>query len=145
MTDERFHQTQRDVMQLVLSHSEIAPNIEKDLTELVAILRNEISAATQSQMHERKALESRTSGFQFKETDAYKQLQRRGFDNLKFSQLRAMATVMASHCNLEIDRQARRRKNICLKWLYEHWDVLEPELARMEMEFNSDDDNATSP
>jgi hypothetical protein len=115
------------------------------LTETLGILRHEISAATQSQMHERNELETRTSGFHYKESDAYKQLQLRGFDNLKFSQLLAMAEVMAMHVNLNIDRQAKRRKNIFFKWMDEHWDVLESELARMEMGLSSEDDNATSP
>jgi hypothetical protein len=42
--------------------------------------------------------------------------------------------LMAEHLNLRVDRDARRRKIVMLKWFEENWLKVEPLLAHIVLE-----------
>jgi hypothetical protein len=112
--------------------SSIQGKISSDLQVLVNTLKEGRSGASSSQVHERKEIKSRICGFDPKCSRAYQAIEAKGFGHLNFTELLSMGLVMAQHANLAIDRQAKRRKIVFFKWLDDHWDVLEPHLARIQ-------------
>jgi hypothetical protein len=77
---------------------------------------------------EKERISGRLGDFNAKDSSAWKEITRRFGKNLKQPELLSMANVVASNAGIKLDRDARRRKTVLLKWFEENWTVIQPYL-----------------
>ena len=77
-------------------------------------------------LDERQRIALRMKGFNQKENSTWFELTRRFGSNVKRSELTSIAQVLADATNIILDRDAKRRKSVLLKWFDEHWLKLRP-------------------
>ena len=82
---------------------------------------------------ERERIQIRLSGFKPKSSFAYKELIAR-FGNICHYDLLSIAQVLATAAGLTIDRDAKRRKSVLIKWFDENWITISPFLNYVVLE-----------
>jgi hypothetical protein len=75
---------------------------------------------------EKRRIASRLSGFNPKETPVWQEITRRFGPNVKQPELVSIASVLAQSANIRLDRDAKRRKSVLIKWFQENWDNVPP-------------------
>jgi hypothetical protein len=138
--DPRFTQASRHLAELLASGAAPQARLESQLQLLLDNLDGARGGATASQAHERVEIQSRLTDFTPQRSPALAVIAGRGFDKLTFAELRSMGEVMAHHAGIEIDRQAKRRRSVFMKWLHDNWETLEPHFGYMEMRSDSEDE-----
>jgi hypothetical protein len=83
---------------------------------------------------EKERIASRLNGFNSKDTSVWKAITQRFGNNIKQPELLSMAQVLASHANIKLDRDAKRRKCVLVKWFEENWAAIEPYLPYVVLE-----------
>ena len=83
---------------------------------------------------ERIRIALRLNGFNPKDNVVTKEFEKRFGPNLKQSELRNIAQIIADHANIKLDRDAKRRKNVLLKWFDEHWTQIAPFLNNVVLD-----------
>ena len=73
---------------------------------------------------EKQRIAMRMSGFQLKGNRIWEELSSRFGANIKRGELTNIAQVLANAAHIKLDRDAKRRKSVLLKWFEEHWDAL---------------------
>lgn len=76
----------------------------------------------------------RLAGFNAKESPVAKEITRRFGANIKQGELINIAQVIADTASIKLDRDAKRRKNVLLKWFDEHWSEITPYLDYIVLE-----------
>ena len=54
--------------------------------------------------------------------------------NIKHPELVSIATVASGFLNIKLDRDAKRRKKVLIKWFEENWAEIEPIISRVQLE-----------
>ena len=88
-------------------------------------------------------VENRLSGFMVKESLAWKTISQLYGNDVKQVHLRAIAEDIASKHGIHLDRDAKRRKTVLIKWFEENWDKVSPYLH--EYKINEDSIEHNSP
>jgi hypothetical protein len=83
---------------------------------------------------EKKRIASRLDGFSPKETPAWREITRRFGPNIKQPELVSIASVLAQGTNIRLDRDAKRRKAVLIKWFEENWAAIAPSLDCVVLE-----------
>jgi hypothetical protein len=83
---------------------------------------------------EKERIAERLGGFNSKDNVVWKEITHRFGSNLKQPELLSIAHVLASHAGLKLDRDAKRRKSVLVKWFDEHWSQLCPYLDYVVLE-----------
>jgi hypothetical protein len=83
---------------------------------------------------EKDRIASRLNGFNSKDNTVWKAITQRFGANIKQPELLSMAQVLASHANIKLDRDAKRRKSVLIKWFEENWTAIEPFLQFVVLE-----------
>jgi hypothetical protein len=83
---------------------------------------------------ERDRIATRLNGFNSKDNIAWKTIAQRFGQNIKQAELLSMAEVVASQANIKLDRDAKRRKSVLIKWFEENWVAIEPFLQYVVLE-----------
>lgn len=81
----------------------------------------------------------RLSGFVAKESMVWMELTRRFGDNLKHGELLSIAEVVSVNANILLDRDAKRRKTVLIKWFQENWAQIHPFLNYVVLEDKNKD------
>ena len=107
------------------------------------ITLSQVQIMTGLQMNqERFRIAIRLAGFDPKDNIVTKEITRRFGSNIKQGELINIAEVIAEHAKIKLDRDARRRKNVLLKWFEEHWAQIKPYLDWIVLEDTKDDKGA---
>lgn len=83
---------------------------------------------------ERKRVDARLNGFIYKESAAWRVITERYGDNLNQNELLSLAEVIAAQLNLKVDREAKRRKEVLIKWYDEHLEKIKSLLPLIVLE-----------
>ena len=75
---------------------------------------------------EKQRIAMRMNGFDLKENHIWDELSKRFGANIKRGELTNIAKVLADAANIKLDRDAKRRKSVLLKWFDEHWETISP-------------------
>jgi hypothetical protein len=86
---------------------------------------------------EKQRIASRLSGFNPKETPVWQEITRRFGPNVKQRELVSIASVLAQGANVRLDRDAKRRKSVLIKWFQENWANVSPFLDYVFLEPNA--------
>jgi hypothetical protein len=76
----------------------------------------------------------RLKDFNAKDCGVWREITRRFGRNIKQPGLLSIAAVLAGHANIKLDRDARRRKTVLVKWFEENWSALQPYLDYVVLE-----------
>ena len=92
--------------------------------------KNEIAAE-----YDRIKVQTRLNGFDSENSIAYKYLREISEHDFKHFELLKLAKYLAKrHPCLKIDREAKRRKSVLIKWYDENFDVLKPFIDNLAFE-----------
>jgi hypothetical protein len=83
---------------------------------------------------ERDRIATRLNGFNSKDNIAWKAIAQKFGNSVKQAELLSMAQVVASQANIKLDRDAKRRKSVLIKWFEENWVAIEPFLQYLVLE-----------
>lgn len=84
--------------------------------------------------NEKKRISARMSNFQPKECKAWKEITQKFGTNIKQQELLSIANVLSTSAKLKLDRDAKRRKTVLIKWFDENWDAIKPYLPYVVLE-----------
>lgn len=73
---------------------------------------------------ERKRVNSRLNGFSLKDSFAWQEICKRFGPNLNQSELLSLAEIIGQEAGIKVDREAKRRKEVLIKWYEENLEVV---------------------
>jgi len=83
---------------------------------------------------ERERVDRRLDGFIAKESRAWKEITEHYGSSLNQGELLSLAEVLASEIGLHVDREAKRRKEVLIKWYDENIEKIAPFLKYVVLE-----------
>ena len=108
-----------------------------------AIQTDGLTGPSQESNTERRRIESRLNGFNPKDNRAWKAITEQFGVQIKQPELLSIATLVAENANIKLDRDAKRRKTVLIKWFDEHWDVIHKFIGYVVLEDRGEDGNWT--
>lgn len=118
-------------VQLSLSHllDSLNNNIQSDFTK-----------SLENQICDKSKINSRIQGFDQKNCLVWKEICKKFGSSLSHNELLSIAQVIASNCNIKVDRDAKRRKEVLIKWFDENTEVILPFLNYMKIDDGMNDE-----
>lgn len=83
---------------------------------------------------EKRRIRDRLNGFHPKQSLVWREIKRRFGNQLRHGELLSIAEVAATFAGVFLDRDAKRRKSVLIKWFQENWNVLLPYLSCVVLE-----------
>ena len=83
---------------------------------------------------EKERIANRLANFNPKDTPVWREITQRFGSSIKQPELLSIATVLAQNANIKLDRDAKRRKSVLIKWFQENWQVIRPFLDYVVLE-----------
>lgn len=87
-------------------------------------LATQLANSQSDAVREKQRIANRLSGFNPRDNVAWREISNR-WGNIKQKELLSIAQVIATEAKIKLDRDARRRKSVLMKWFCEHWDVVQ--------------------
>ena len=84
--------------------------------------------------NERRRVEMRLNDFDYKNSDAWQIICERFGPGLTHNELLSIAQIIAFHARIRLDREAKRRKEVLIKWFQENIVTIIPFLQKMVLE-----------
>lgn len=109
-------------------------NIDKRLVKLLNQLNNQ-DDNDYSSIREQDRIRDRLQEFDYKNSRAWKELEQLKWTERSQKELVSIAQVFAKHCNIDLDRESKRRKEVLIKWFDDHWDEILPKVSNLEIVF----------
>ena len=94
----------------------------------------------QQPQDEKVRIAMRLAGFNPKDNPVTQEITRRFGSTIKHGELVGIAQAIADKAQIKLDRDAKRRKNVLLKWFSENWDVISPFLDYIVLEDNNEEE-----
>lgn len=82
---------------------------------------------------ERERVKRRMGGFDWKTSIAWQELTAQFGNKLSHDELISIAELVSVHARLKLDRDAKRRKTVLIKWFQEHWMIIYPILGMIRL------------
>jgi hypothetical protein len=83
---------------------------------------------------ERQRVENRLMGFDANRSRAWQDIRERFGDSLNQSELLSLAEVLGAEIGVKVDREAKRRKEVLIKWFDENYSSIQNILSTIQME-----------
>ena len=93
--------------------------------------------------HERLRIDDRIRNFEYEESEAWAELRKRGWDQLRQAELLSIALLLSMKLKVPIDREAKRRKNVLVKWFDENLAELRMKMDYVSLVFKNDEATAS--
>ena len=135
MSDPRLDKALTQILMLSKSTNnpqEIIANL-RPLLQTLEMKKDEYYNPTE---FERNKLTDRLSNFDYSRSPAWKIIKKKGWDNLNQRELLSIASILAEKCNITLDREAKRRKAILIKWFDENLSLLLPAIEFIRLEYD---------
>ena len=148
MDKSRFFEAQSKILQIVASNPEVAGTVSERLSRLVSNLTHpsanpfyhemipgQVSDVIRSHSElERRKVDERLRGFSLKTSRAWQEICSRFGSNLNQTELLSIAEVLGAQIGVKVDREAKRRKEVLIKWFDENLAVILPYFSKMVLE-----------
>lgn len=141
---ERLNDACKRIKQLVRDRPSDKEAIKEKIIKLDKLLHNKNYYSSQSEKYsgdetvghsqteiERRRVDKRLKGFVVKESRAWKQICQHYGSNLNQVELLSIAEVLGYALHIRVDREAKRRKEVLIKWFEENIEAIEPMLDRI--------------
>lgn len=102
---------------------------------------NMVIGQQQTSNQERQRIAARLGTFNAKDNEPWKEITQRFGANIKQPELLSIANVLSQSANVKLDRDAKRRKKVLIKWFDENWDAIKPFLDYIVLEDNNSPKN----
>jgi hypothetical protein len=128
--DERYIAARERL--IAIEDPDNALTIQTRLKQLLAALEQGDSGESRYQARQRESVNNRLQGVDIKTTRAFRYLQSRNLDGLRFKTLCGMMQLVAGTVGLgrALDRDAKRNKGLLIQWMEQHWEVIYPVLEQ---------------
>ena len=83
---------------------------------------------------EKERIAERLAGFNPKDNSVWHEITQRFGASIKQPELLSIANVLAQNANIKLDRDAKRRKSVLIKWFEENWASIRPFLDYVVLE-----------
>lgn len=83
---------------------------------------------------EKDRIKGRLTGFDTKNNIAWHEITTRFGNNVKQQELLSIANILSQNAGIKLDRDAKRRKSVLIKWFNENWNYLAPFLQFVVLE-----------
>ena len=83
---------------------------------------------------EREQSQERVGDVDAYHSPCWTELTKRFGDHIHQEELKGIAELLSKTLNVKLDRAARRRKKVLVKWFFENWDELYPYLDYVAMQ-----------
>jgi hypothetical protein len=143
MQQERLGEAAGRLKQLFQSHPELQANITSNLTSFITELqmRNEdgdfgsrTAPGRATTELERKRVGARLHGFNVKASMGWQAIAKHFGEHLTQTELLSVAQVIGNEVGIKIDREAKRRKEVLVKWFDENYEHVREVLPRITLE-----------
>ena len=84
-------------------------------------------------------VQKRVNGFDANCSDAWTALCQQFGNKITHEELVSIAEAIKPYCNIKLDRDARRRKSVILKWYQDNWADIKQYIQYVSLEGNSSD------
>lgn len=135
MADDRLEKAMTNILKLTKSSCGNIQEINSHLKRLIQNLEMKQEDLITQTEFERNKLTDRLSNFDFVRSRAWKVIKQKGWDTLNQKELLSIASILASKCNISLDREAKRRKPILVKWFDENFDIIAPIFNCIQLEY----------
>jgi hypothetical protein len=85
---------------------------------------------------EKQRIADRLYGFDHRDNDVWKAISQKFGTNIKQQELLSIASVLAERAGIRLDRDAKRRKSVLVKWFDENWAAVSPYLDYVVLQPN---------
>ena len=92
------------------------------------------SLVLESETDEMERVKRRIQGFNYKSSHAWKMLTAKYGPKLAHEELMSIAELLSAQVNINLDRDAKRRKAVLVKWFEENWDSIQGYLQYVILE-----------
>lgn len=114
----------------------LAETITQALGQFLASMTGPIRRTAPQAAAERNRIDERIKDFDYERSTAWFELQRRGWDRLNQAELLRIAQILGTKTGISIDREAKRRKGVLVKWFDENMDLLGPKMGFIKLIFD---------
>jgi hypothetical protein len=83
---------------------------------------------------EKSRIATRLDGFNPKDNDVWRAITGKFGATLKQPELLSIARILSANANIKLDRDAKRRKSVLVKWFEENWSSISPFLEYVVLE-----------
>lgn len=113
------------------------PTMDMGMTQMIvpSLLNQQPDASK-----ERARINARLANFDWRDNIAWTRLKEQFGGNIKQPELLSVAEVIAKLTHLKVDRDAKRRKTVLVKWFCEHWDTIKDQLDKVVLDGGDDGD-----
>jgi hypothetical protein len=133
--DIRFELAHQRLEEIATESPDIRRSMRNQLQNLLNNLHSRTSAAPATLFQEREIIRDRTTNFDMENSRPWRYLTNRGWNGISLDELIGLAKLMAHHTRVPIDREAKRRKPVLVKWMEDNWDALLPVADRLSIDF----------
>ena len=137
MTDNRYLHAKKEIMNLIEKNPTASASINRHLLHFISSMRFIETGCIQ---HERHRIDERIRNFEYERSEAWAELRRRGWDQLSQAELLSIAQLLGKKLGIELDREAKRRKSILVKWFDENLTALRSRMGNITLVFEELDE-----
>lgn len=133
--DRRYLSSKCALLDLIRTNHAAASAISHHLNRFLLSMCHEQPYSVIATTNERQKIDERIRNFDYEKSNAWMELARRGWDQLSQAELLSIAQIFGKKFTIPIDREAKRRKSVLVKWFEENLNALRPHLDNIELVF----------
>jgi hypothetical protein len=135
---DRLELARQSLTRISAADPEAGREILHGLNNLVRVIRFDKAPVSHLLRLERDVISDRVRHFSIEDSRPWRYFLSRGWDNLSVKEYVTIGRVWANEAGLDIDREAKRRKEVLFNWLDCHWEQIMPILPRCDLDFGQD-------
>jgi hypothetical protein len=135
--EARYQVAKAEVLEMVAATPSTMEAVQRHLCHYLDQLGQKDTFSSQHTLNERQKIDQRVRNFDMKHCAAWRELRRRGWDRLSQTELLSIAQLLGKKLAIPVDREAKRRKSVLVKWFEENLIGLRPLLDCVELVFEA--------
>jgi hypothetical protein len=133
--DIRYIEAKSHLLELARESTDTLTQVHTQLERLLRELRHEETGCALQTSQERQKIDQRIANFAYEKSAAWQEISARHWDSLRQSELLSIAQVLGNKLGIEVDREAKRRKSVLVKWFDENLMRLRPLFDYIDVDY----------
>jgi hypothetical protein len=122
-------------MAITATNPATTTRIQTTLANLLNCLKESSCGASNETKAERIVIDQRLQNFRLKDSRAYQFFEDRKWTELRVPEMVSIGQLFALAAELEMDREAKRRKEVLFRWMEDNWEACRPHAMELQLEF----------